>query len=566
MPPHGGGQQQGGKLCRGHWTRWKRAQRREPELIFEQWLATCATSFTDELGDAGKCVVTSCDIAPCGSAGLCHSHYGKWRRFIRAGGTDDAPTWARQQMQRLSGAQFSLIGLNELVRDEVLHCLQAREAHGGKIEPGSIKRVIREIERLGISTLTRADMNALEKAVGKTDNCIFLVREMAVIIGRAIDRFRGVDPTSRLEWDLVAVGLRSPVSRTGRRQQRGSKNFAEIRQAWLREVVMEWARATNPDSRTLNRWFRAAKIASRALELRPHGGHNPAALNYADMTAIYHAFKNLTGDSGEHYRAKYRQIMFSHFHVLLDFGRAAGLMDAVPGAFARNSHHRIPNVEENEDEIGKAIPETVIRQLDAHIDDLGRGLPYGRLAEDDVRAMCRMIYVILRDTGRRPLEVAALTRDCVEVIDGEYSLIYDNRKARRLRRRLPITQDLARQILDWRQQVTRLPIPAISRDWLFPAISDSNGTPHLYPPTISRIVRQWADAIPRLDSEVPGPDGRPLPFDRALIFPYGFRHAYAQRHADAGVPLDVLRDLMDHKNAQVTQGQSRSPPNASARR
>jgi Phage integrase family len=47
--------------------------------------------------------------------------------------------------------------------------------------------------------------------------------------------------------------------------------------------------------------------------------------------------------------------------------------------------------------------------------------------------------------------------------------------------------------------------------------------------------------------------GRREPFDRRRIYPYAFRHSYAQRHADAGVPIDVLRDLMDHKQISTTQ-------------
>jgi hypothetical protein len=43
------------------------------------------------------------------------------------------------------------------------------------------------------------------------------------------------------------------------------------------------------------------------------------------------------------------------------------------------------------------------------------------------------------------------------------------------------------------------------------------------------------------------------PFARHLIYPYAFRHSYAQRHADAGVAVDVLRDLMDHKQISSTQ-------------
>lgn len=53
-------------------------------------------------------------------------------------------------------------------------------------------------------------------------------------------------------------------------------------------------------------------------------------------------------------------------------------------------------------------------------------------------------------------------------------------------------------------------------------------------------------------------DGKPttvvLPFDKAKIFLYAYRHTYAQRHADAGVPVDVLRELMDHRNLHTTQG------------
>ena len=35
---------------------------------------------------------------------------------------------------------------------------------------------------------------------------------------------------------------------------------------------------------------------------------------------------------------------------------------------------------------------------------------------------------------------------------------------------------------------------------------------------------------------------------------HSLRHSYAQRHADAGVPVDVLRELMDHRSVQTTMG------------
>ncbi|MGV4989037.1 hypothetical protein ACVB8X_42080 [Streptomyces sp. NRAIS4] len=50
----------------------------------------------------------------------------------------------------------------------------------------------------------------------------------------------------------------------------------------------------------------------------------------------------------------------------------------------------------------------------------------------------------------------------------------------------------------------------------------------------SGMHREWVTALPefRLD------DG--TVFDKEEIFPYAYRHSFAQRHADAGVPIEVL--------------------------
>src|SRR5208282_5714308 len=42
-------------------------------------------------------------------------------------------------------------------------------------------------------------------------------------------------------------------------------------------------------------------------------------------------------------------------------------------------------------------------------------------------------------------------------------------------------------------------------------------------------------------------------YDKSLITPYSYRHSYAQRHADAGVGIDVLRELMDHESMDTTK-------------
>ncbi len=70
--------------------------------------------------------------------------------------------------------------------------------------------------------------------------------------------------------------------------------------------------------------------------------------------------------------------------------------------------------------------------------------------------------------------------------------------------------------------------------------------------------RNWVVALP--DFLVPlevEDDGeavtKMIPFDKARVFPYAYRHCYAQRHADAGVAPEVLKELMDHRQLTTTQ-------------
>ena len=38
------------------------------------------------------------------------------------------------------------------------------------------------------------------------------------------------------------------------------------------------------------------------------------------------------------------------------------------------------------------------------------------------------------------------------------------------------------------------------------------------------------------------------------MFPYAFRHTFAQRHADAGTPVDTLKELLGHDTVRTTLG------------
>jgi integrase len=143
--------------------------------------------------------------------------------------------------------------------------------------------------------------------------------------------------------------------------------------------------------------------------------------------------------------------MLYQFCQVIEHGRASGLMATVPDPFRPAHRHRVRR-DPNEDEVGKALPDTVIAQLDAHLQLLGPAGRAGAVSAADLQAMHHAIYRILRDTGRRPGEVVSLHLDCLEVIDGQHNLIYDNHKAGRMRRRLPITTGTAEAISSWRQR------------------------------------------------------------------------------------------------------------------
>jgi Phage integrase family len=83
---------------------------------------------------------------------------------------------------------------------------------------------------------------------------------------------------------------------------------------------------------------------------------------------------------------------------------------------------------------------------------------------------------------------------------------------------------------------------------LFPSVvRNPRGTKSFSAKAFAANFRTWVESLPKLL----GPGGEP--FDRSGITVYSFRHCYAQRHADAGTPVEVLADLMGHRQLSTTQ-------------
>ncbi|MGH2500790.1 MAG: tyrosine-type recombinase/integrase [Candidatus Limnocylindria bacterium] len=536
-------------LCQSHTSQWHR-RGKLTGLILTQW----CTEVARPLPARESCSVPGCGADSRLEVRLCATHIRVWRASqnrLPSSQRENAESWAAREPARLRVHQFSLLAVHPTVRYELLYALQRRDAQGQKLDPVAMRSLVAALT--DVDALATTPYAEVEQRIGKARNVHAHARLLVRIIHLKFEEFRGIAHTDKDVWDCLALDLKAP--RPHRRPNLSSVDFTPIRQQWLKDATKHWGATLGSDPTTLKRTLQAATLASQALARRPGGGDDPSDLGFADVTAIFEAIKTATQANGELYKSRYRRGLWARFWTVIDLARKSELLAELPGTFSRYSSHTIGHEEGNEDEIGKAIPETVIAQLDAHLDLLEANRTYGRLwSPTDTAAMFKAAYVVLRDTGRRPQEVVSLPVDCLEADGGEYALVYDNRKGGRLRRRLPITAESAAAIQQWQHHRAGLLLPASTKPWLFPAPNESSGPGHLTTTRLATALRRWVAAIPVLNGELPGKDGAPLPFDRTLIYPYAFRHSYAQRHADAGVGVEVLKELMDHKDLSVTQG------------
>lgn len=499
------------------------------------------------------CLVPVCLRQRTSNRGLCAFHANRSRRDL---GPQRSPeqiaAWAQRQPPRLGPHQFSMVALSETVRYELLYCLEQRDELPPPLDPLQVRIVVMRL--VGAASLRDLDLEQVGRSGGMQYNASAkaLVRDIGRYVANAWNRYSGADPYAGDCWGVAGLGLFPNGSRRYPARD-GVVDFEPISQSWLREVAKAWARDTRPYLQNLRQAIKACAQASVVLAADGHDG--PSGLGAGEFTRVIEALSGLRHQDGSLYSASFRNVLLGRFYEIVDFGRAAGLMTSVPDAFCSARRSRVVS-EPNEDEIGKALPEMVIRQLDHHIDLLGPRGRMGPIAATDLQAMHQTIYKVLRDTGRRPGEVASLVVGCVEVIDGQHNLVYDNHKAGRLRRRLPITTETAEVIGSWERRRKGLPMPPSAAKWLFPSplLRAVRSAGHLTSGGIGAEFRAWVRKIPTIDAEVLADDGKPEPFDRSLIIPYALRHSYAQRHADAGVPVDVLRDLLDHVSVQTTMG------------
>ena len=484
------------------------------------------------LGD-GKCAVLAClrarRVHHHRQETYCAVHARRWAAARRGGPVPDQRRWNRTAEPLPVTGQVNLRGLAPLVVAELLYGLQQRVRAECTSYCRFLRRLAQELRQAQVSSLS--ELPAQNEPVRRS-----LVNSLLAHLGRAF-----ADPRTEIakdRWDLTVLG------------HHGWLTFTGISQRWLREAVKGWAAHDLPRHRGKQAGARLNEIAGAMVRLsatlragRPDQGENPAELGRADIEAFLHrlAFLSADGQLSAYCRTKTCQdagrvlTEIRSLGLTRSSGPAAGLADDFTLTAGDVPAKADPG------EPGRDVPAEIMRQICGHLREL----------EETVSSReTRIAVELLMDTGRRPAEICTLEWDClVRDADGTPVLVYDNSKAHRLHRRLPVSEHTATLITEQKLAVReRFPATPPARLKLLPSrrLNPIGSRPVTEDNLIGRH-RIWLNTMGSLQRA----DG--TEYDKTLITPYSYRHSYAQRHADAGVPVNVLRELMDHTSMDATK-------------
>jgi len=472
------------------------------------------------------CLVPACTRAADGACGFCNTHYQRWRTAQRADPELDRLRWQATESGVAEPGQLNLRALPPLVVVEVLFGIGHRVGAGAKLSAVVLRAVCDTLRREQVASITECELDRLA-----TKGARSLASALARDVRRAL-----ADPggeQAKDTWDLGIFG------------HRGKLSFIGIAQPWLAQTAKRWAAEQLPRHRRggvsrVQAKVSALRLLSQHLGLRPDHGLVPTALGRSDINGFCNRLAYLESTARI---SRYRRNQVSRdVRAVLAGARALGLTRAgtpaagLPGDFALERADIPADPERGEP--GRDLPVEIMTALCANL---------GALEPAEVNTATQIAI----DTGRRPEDIVGLALECMaRDSDGRSVLVYDNAKADRLGRRLPISEATA-AVITAQQDRVRARFPDTPPGALKLLPTPRRNPDGLRPISISMLEnrhRDWVDALPTLRSA----DG--ACFDRTRVVPYAYRHTYAQRHADAGVPIDILADLLDHRSYTVTRG------------
>lgn len=514
----------------------------------------------------GHCRAITCGRLAAYAIGLCHCHHTRWAKA----GRPPLEAWCDAVGPLLGdrGTRISLAGVDERFVVELLFGVQSALDRGRRLRPSDLRTVAERARHQRCRSFSELGRDTTNKECWR-------------FVAQTIDAIELAAKTPAQEaandvWDLRVWGFAGTLSFVGGQPNRhpGRLPAEPIRQRWLREAAKAWAASRLPLLRsasgvnsvvaTLGRW-------SGHLARRGDGGHDPVALTKDDIDSFLVSLRVAAGGgrlpANMHSRTLWflRQFLRESRDLGLDDrgGPLFGLARSV--AVAREEIPPPPR-RDADDEAGDAIPDAVLTQL---LDDAS----LAHLSPDGRRR-----FEIGLEVGRRPSELCHLRWACVAydervnedtgATEAKAVLVYDMTKVNTLRCRLPIHERTAGLIADQQAAVrARFPDTPEAELALFPAIQrPQGGRRPVSAGSWGAELRGWAERLELfegwLDPEggrhvLVGPDTTPVRFDSTRIFPYALRHTFAQRHVNAGTPVEVLKELMGHDKLDTTAGHYR---------
>jgi integrase len=505
----------------------------------------------------GPCGVLSCGrLAGHPASGLCPAHEGAWR----AAGCPELPGFCRSASPCMSDrcGRAVLAGLDEQLVAEVLYGIQAALAEGRQVMLPTLRSVVAHLRRSGPASLAEAASQAPKRTPVRWF-CTFAADRAALALG---------DVGSEYEkdcWDLRFFGAMGKLSFVGggtSPRYPGRQPTHPIAQAWLRQAARAWAAEALCTMKpgAVRAMTGAVGLLSSQLSRRPDKGDDPAALSHLDVEAFLARLGHLerSGQLSKPRRETTVHLVSRFLRDCREMGLAepGGVLARLPGDVSVRPGER-PRRPRPDDAVGRALPEVVMAQLlsPESLDLLES------LAGQTIRAAVELGAGV----GRRTAELCALRSSCLDYDEhaGEGGsrrsspvLVHDMPKVQKTNCRLPVHQREATIITAQQARVrAAFPETPTERLVLFPRpLKNPDGTKAIGTSHLQREVRAWVGALGRLDGPERDSTGRPAPFPRERVTPYAFRHSFAQRHADAGTPVDVLRELLGHDTVRTTLG------------
>ncbi|MEA2901970.1 MAG: hypothetical protein QOH36_1857 [Actinomycetota bacterium] len=497
------------------------------------------------LPTVGECGVADCAAPVAGPAQqLCRGHRRSWARHCSDRGADGADVAALRRWAALAfrppSRWLDLAGLPPTFLDELLTGLVATAELGGHISFTEVRCLVYVAVRHQVAHLSAW------AAVGARATTGYRAAELLSVAHRRAasspERERALDV-----WDLRIWGM-----------PKGLVRFGAISQSWLKDLAKAFAFADVPTrARTgigasTTRYVGGVAALSTSLARRPDRGEVPEALSRVDIERFLD--DALANENAGLWSADSRQQALARARFVLTWAAETGYFEPASCGFDMDPTFTIRSADvphsarckrgRPEEEPGRAYTTS---QMAVFVEQLS-------LVEDLASAKARVAMELVIVTGRRPIEICHLRADCLrldvtEREDGEQvshpQLHYYASKIRRWHSVYidEATAELVRGLIT----DARRAFPGVSDSELrlFPRRTNPrNGREPANSGWLTRVFAQWR-AVPVVAAALQGRDG-----DARL---YDFRHSFAQRHADAGVPIDVLQQLMGHGTSDSTR-------------